>query len=96
MTIRMLFRVDSIDSNERHVGYGNDEEGKVDRSKILRAQTATVSLTPVDPGSDKDHPNFAHWGPNAQGRVLLNHVLPEVAEQLATGHEYFVDIAPVS
>lgn len=98
MTIRALFKIDSIEKHERHTGYERNEDGTVDRSKPTISKHATVRLSAVVPdhhpeGKHLEHPNYQVWRSGIAGTLILNNVDEEIAAGLENGKEYAIDIS---
>ncbi|HEY6927441.1 MAG TPA: hypothetical protein VI653_28460 [Steroidobacteraceae bacterium] len=99
MGFRVLFKIDSITADQRHVGYQRTEDGQVDRSKPVVETSATLRLSAVEPARDPDrqHPNNQVFIGRISGNLVLTNVSMDVASQLENGHEYFIEVsqAPV-
>ncbi len=95
MIIRARFKIDDINRTHRHVGYEIGPDKKFDLSKPINENTATLNLSAVDPGPNKDHENSALWNGRAQGRVVLTSIPESVVEGLQGGMEVLIDMTPV-
>jgi hypothetical protein len=103
MTVRVLFKVDSIASTEHHVDYERDEHGFPQRTKPTTQRTTTINLSVVDPGHDpkKLHQNSALWKNRPSGRLVLTDVddaviaalIPAGVDKLQSGTELAIDIS---
>jgi len=99
MGFRVLFKIDSINEDKRHVGYQRTDDGQVDRSKPVVETSATVRLSAVEPAKDpeRQHLNNQVFVGRISGNLVLTNVSMDVASQLENGHEYFLEVsqAPV-
>lgn len=101
MGIRVLFKIDAIESHARHTGYERNEKGEVDRSKPTVSKFATVRLSAVVPdvqpkGEHMEHPNYQVWKQGIAGTLILSNVDESVAASLQNGQEYAIEITPQS
>lgn len=99
MGIRILFKIDAINKDERHVGYQKTDDGQIDRSKPIVETSATLRLSAVEPAQDpkREHLNSQVFAGRISGNLTLTNVSMDVANQLENGHEYYIDMsqAPV-
>lgn len=99
MGFRVLFKIDAINKDERHVGYQKTADGQIDRSKPVVETSATLRLSAVEPHKDPDrqHLNNQVWAGRISGNLVLTNVSMDIANTLENGHEYFLEVsqAPV-
>ena len=98
MSVRVLFKVDSVDLTQRHSGYERDENGAQDRSKPTVETHATVRLSAAEPAHDHkgEHANTAVWKGRISGNITLLGVSEAIAAGLKNGQEYYIDITPAA
>jgi hypothetical protein len=102
MIVRVLYKVDSIEKHERHIGYETNEDGSPNRAKPVSAKLATVRMSVVVPdvhpqGQHLEHPNYQVWKSGIAGTQILNNIDEAVADTFRIGQEYFCEmsLAPV-
>lgn len=101
MGLRVIFKIDAIESHARHTGYERNEDGSLNRSKPTESKFATVRLSAVVPdvqpkGEHMAHPNYQVWKQGIAGTLILSNVDESIAASLQNGQEYAIEITPQS
>lgn len=99
MTIRLKFKLDSIEHSRVIADYAKADDGQVDYSNPIMEEVVTVRMSPVSAVSapnganDPAHENTAFWRLTPSGCIYFITVRRDAAAGLVLGREYFIEIS---
>lgn len=92
--VRARFKVTKYEASVLNRPKDPAQEYSAENSE--RVELATIVLSPVEPAADDSkHKNRQFWRGAANGEIRMVNVEPEVARQLVSGREFWIDFTPV-